>query len=566
MRLQSFRAARLDDPGGVFAPRALEPCRLRVALEGEDVGGDAVEEPAVMGDHHGAAREIEQRVLERAQRVDVEIVRRLVEQQHVAAALQDLRQVDAVPLAAGELTDGLLLVAASEVEPRRVLARVDLPLAEQDDVLASGDLLPHRVLRVEVGPRLVDVGQLDGVADLQLARVRLLLARDHPEERRLPGAVRADHADDPGRRERERRSSTSRRSPKPFATFVASITRSPSRGPGGMWISTRSSRTSLLVGEQALVVLQARLRLRVARLRARPHPLQLARQGAAMRRLGLLLDREPRLLLLEPAGVVPLVRDAAPAVELEDPAGDVVEEVPVMRHGDDGALVVVQEPLEPVHRLRVEVVRRLVEQQQIGGLEEQPAERHAPPLAARERRHVPVAVGQAERVHRVVEMGLELPRVAPVDLVLHGRLLGEQRIEVGVGLGEQGRDRVEPVEQVAELADPVLDVLAHRPGRVELGLLLEQAHRRPGREVGDTGRRLLLAGHDPQQRRLARPVRPEHADLRPGQERERDVGEDLPVGAVELVRPVHREDVFTHYEAATIPSSIPDPGGVAFGT
>ena len=39
------------------------------------------------------------------------------------------------------------------------------------------------------------------------------------------------------------RSSTSSRSPKPFFTPSASITRSPRRGPGGMWISTLSSFT-----------------------------------------------------------------------------------------------------------------------------------------------------------------------------------------------------------------------------------------------------------------------------------------------------------------------------------
>ena len=39
------------------------------------------------------------------------------------------------------------------------------------------------------------------------------------------------------------RSSTSNRSPKPFCTWSASITRSPRRGPGGMWISTLSSFT-----------------------------------------------------------------------------------------------------------------------------------------------------------------------------------------------------------------------------------------------------------------------------------------------------------------------------------
>ena len=41
-----------------------------------------------------------------------------------------------------------------------------------------------------------------------------------------------------------------------------------------------------------------------------------------------------------------------------------------------------EEALEPLDRLGVEVVGRLVEQQQVRVLEQQPAERHAPLLAA----------------------------------------------------------------------------------------------------------------------------------------------------------------------------------------
>src|SRR5687767_5276366 len=49
------------------------PHRLAVALEGEDVRGDAIEEPAVVRDDHRAAGEVEQRNLERPQRIDIEI-------------------------------------------------------------------------------------------------------------------------------------------------------------------------------------------------------------------------------------------------------------------------------------------------------------------------------------------------------------------------------------------------------------------------------------------------------------------------------------------------------------
>ena len=188
------------------------------------------------------AREVDERLLERAERVDVEVVRGLVEEEQVAAGAEELREVHAVPLAAREVLDELLLVRAAEVEPRDVLPRVELALAERDHVLVARDLLPDGVLRLEAATRLVDVGELDGVADLERASVRLLLARDHPEERRLAGAVRADHADDPPGREVEGQVLDEEPVAESFWTPSARTTTSPSRGPAGMWISTESRR------------------------------------------------------------------------------------------------------------------------------------------------------------------------------------------------------------------------------------------------------------------------------------------------------------------------------------
>ena len=59
---------------------------LRIALESEDVRSHAIEEPAIVRDDDGASGEILQRFLQRPQGVDVEIVRRLVEQQNVGGS------------------------------------------------------------------------------------------------------------------------------------------------------------------------------------------------------------------------------------------------------------------------------------------------------------------------------------------------------------------------------------------------------------------------------------------------------------------------------------------------
>jgi hypothetical protein len=97
---------------------------------------------------------------------------------------------------------------------------------------------------------------------------------------------------------------------------------------------------------------------------------------------GLFLLAQRFLLLLQPGGVVALPGDAVAAVEFQDPAGDVVEEVAVVGDGDDRALVVAQVVFQPGHGFGVQVVGGLVEQQDVGFGQQQAGERDAPPLTA----------------------------------------------------------------------------------------------------------------------------------------------------------------------------------------
>ena len=62
---------------------ALEPLDMAIALEGQDVRRDAIEEPAIVADDDGAAGIILERLFERAQRVHVEVVGGFVEEQDV---------------------------------------------------------------------------------------------------------------------------------------------------------------------------------------------------------------------------------------------------------------------------------------------------------------------------------------------------------------------------------------------------------------------------------------------------------------------------------------------------
>ena len=137
---------------------------MAVALEGEDVGAEAIEEEAIVADHHRTTRERLERLLERAQRLDVEVVGRLVEQQDIAALLQHLGHVDAVALAARQLTDLLLLVGAAEVEGADIGTRPHLLLAEAEDLELVGDFLPDVLVGIEVGST-VKLGYVDQSRD-----------------------------------------------------------------------------------------------------------------------------------------------------------------------------------------------------------------------------------------------------------------------------------------------------------------------------------------------------------------------------------------------------------------
>jgi hypothetical protein len=123
---------------------------------------------------------------------------------------------------------------------------------------------------------------------------------------------------------------------------------------------------------------------------------------------------------------------------------------------------------------------------------------------------------QAQRVHRHLDLVVEVPQVVRVDVLLHARLLVHELLEVGVGLRERGADRVEAVELRALLLERLLDVAAHVLGRVELRLLRQVADARALVRPRLALEVLVDAGHDAQERRLARAVGPSTPILAPG--------------------------------------------------
>jgi len=229
-------------------------------------------------------------------------------------------------------------------------------------------------------------------------------------------------------------------------------------------------------------------------------------------------------------------------LQLEDPLRDVVEEVPIVGDGDDGPRVLLEEALQPLHGFGVEMVGRLVEEEQVGVLEQEASEGDAALLAARQGRDVGVVGRTAQGVHGDVDVPLDVPGADCVDPVLERRLLGPDGLVVGVRLGPLGHHGVVPVDEVPDGSDAVEHVALDVLGRVQLRLLREVADGEARGQPRIPDEPVIEAGHDPEQAGLAGAVRPDHADLGAGIERDRDVLEDRPIRRVVATQLVRRVD------------------------
>ena len=271
---------------------------------------------------------------------------------------------------------------------------------------------------VDGGVRLVDVADADGLADGKLAAVDRFLAHDHAEEGGLTGAVGADDAHNAVGRKHEVEV-VEKESVAESLGYVLRLDHlvAEARAVGDEDFELRLALLLILV-EEGFVRVQTGLTLGLTRLGGHANPLQLALERLATF-AGLLLFLGHALgLLVEPRGVVATPGDALAAVELEDPTGDVIEEVAVVGDADDGAGVLLEVLLEPVDGLGVEVVRGLVEEKDVGLLEEQAAEGYATTFAAGERVHDAVFGRAAQGVHGALEATVEVPCVEGVNAVL----------------------------------------------------------------------------------------------------------------------------------------------------
>ncbi len=483
-----------------------------------DLVDHAVQELAVVRDDNHRTVVFQDGALQNIFRAHVHVVRRLVEHEQVARFEHHARHGQTRPLAAREYLHLLVDILAAEEEGAQNIAQAgaDIPHSHPIERVVDREIALHQVVLVLGVVADVDVG---AEADRPLGGGQL--PDDHACQRGLALAVAPDECDAVALLDRkigpaEDVLRTERH------TRLADLGHDLSRARRGRKLDVERSRILLVDFEpfEAFELLDARLHLvRLGRLVTEllDELLRLLDQ-ALLVFVGRLLLRPTLGPQLDVFRIGDLVVGHPSQRKLHRARGDVVQKGAVVRNEQHGAVVVLQVLFEPLDRLDVEVVRRLVEQKDRGAPQEELGQLDAHAPAARElaRGTAEIAPLEAQAEQRLLDVGLA--RVAAQQVVAVLRLVElQEQLRVGftlvVGaLGDLGRQALDLGFEPKHLLERLARLLDERRRVGHAHRLRQVADRAVAVDRHGARRGLLLARNQTQQGRLARTVAPHQAD------------------------------------------------------
>ena len=299
------------------------------------------------------------------QRREIEIVRRLVEDEQVAAAQEDFRNRETAALSAAEVLDAAIDRLIGEKVALQVTADMQLVIAEHDPVALARDRFHHALLIAEDFAILIHVIDHRARAAFHRTPRRFLLAENDAQQRGLACAIASDETDPRARRKLQREGVEQ----FSFADLHANIHQiedgvSELRRRRDDEVHVLVALRAVLRGE-FMVARDAVHALRAARARAFAHPFEFAREKLLPAAFRCLLARFALGFRREVLLVVAWIGIELPALQFDDARGDTVEKVAVVRDEKAGAGIAAQEIFQPLDTLRIEVVGRFVEDEKL---------------------------------------------------------------------------------------------------------------------------------------------------------------------------------------------------------
>ena len=353
---------------------------------------------------------------------NIEVVGRLVEDEQIDLLVHQHAQAKAGLLAAGERPDGLEHVLAGEEKGAEAVSGL---------LRGAVFLVQHGVVErafgvVEVHD-LGQIGRLDRRAETDAPGIHRLLAQQAAQEGRLAGAVVTQDGDPLPALDQKLHAGEQ----LPFPVALGHILDRKNHIPEEFLFPEAGLERLLGLGPLGLAdALQTVLHRHRAAVEDAVvdapalHPLN--REGKLLDLSLLLLillelEVEAGLLFLQIEGIVSVVVLGMTVGDLDDPVHDPVQEEAVMGDRQRGPLELLDIGLQPLDAAQVQVVGRLVEQKDVGLLQQEPGEIHAGLFAAGElgKELIAHGGGDAQTVADLIHVRVHL--VAAADLVGRGK-------------------------------------------------------------------------------------------------------------------------------------------------
>ncbi len=384
--------------------------------EDEEFGAGLVEEGTVVADDQDAAGEVADILLEVLHRLQVQVVGRLVEQQEIRVGEQPADQVQAPLLATREGRNHLALHDGRKPEDFQESARRDdLVLAQPDPLGDVADVFGDGLFQRKFPAFLVVVGEGGVDSDLKLSRIRSGPAHDDVHHRAFARPVRPDQAD-----------------PVSGKEVIAEILEEsgfPIAFGQMLDLEDLLSKPAFLAGEPALRLMpdgvdlslhfldarDASLLLGGARLGPVAEPVQLPPQNVLQPRLFFLLVLQAGLLPLQVGCEGAWMVEDGSFVQLENACGHRVQEVTVVGDDKHRLFAIVDPVLQPFDGRDIQMVGRLVKQQEVGLCRHQAGKCRFFQLSPGKLRHRLAVVEDFQLAKQGMIVVFQIPAVQPVQ-------------------------------------------------------------------------------------------------------------------------------------------------------